>query len=92
MTTTSKVIRVTYILAEEFKIPDWIDLDDKLDVAFWEVKYNTLTITYADGHEDEIEGEGWVEDFQFQHPESVDVISVDENGREIPDKVNEVIK
>jgi len=84
MTTTHKVIRATYSHDEEFKIPIGVDLNDKSQVASWGIKWNILWITYADdGREEEIEGEGWIHDFDYKRPESVVVVVVDDDGDEV---------
>jgi hypothetical protein len=84
MTTTRKVIRATYSHDEEFKIPVGVDLNDKSQVANWGIKWNSLWITYADdGREEEIEGEGWVNDFDFKRPESVEILTIEVDKEDI---------
>jgi len=91
MTTTHQVIRANYSHDEEFKIPIGVDLNDKSQVKSWGIKWNILWIIYADGREEDVEGEGCVNDFEYKHPESIDVLTVDEDGNEVDEDDDEEI-
>lgn len=64
----SKIVLVKYTVLEAFQIPKDIDLEDKSVVEFWAVKDNVLYIYYVDGSKKKIEPVGWVDDYDFKHP------------------------
>lgn len=92
MTTTHQVIRATYTHGEEFKIPIGVDLNDTSQVKSWGIKWNKLWITYADdGREEEIEGDGWVEEFDYKRPEEICMVTLDEDDNEVDEDDEEEI-
>jgi hypothetical protein len=92
MTTTHQVIRATYIHDEEFNIPIGVDLNDKSQVKSWGIKWNKLWITYADdGREEEIEGKGWVEQFDYKRPLEICMMTLDEDDNVVDDYDEEEI-
>jgi hypothetical protein len=67
--TERKVVRVTYSMDDIFKVPANIDLENKTQVEWWEVKYNRLSIKLVDGKVLEIESV-WDSPFNadWKHP------------------------
>jgi hypothetical protein len=72
----SKVVYVSYAVSEIFRIPKNLDLENKEQVKFWGVKYNTLHIVLADDEELEIEPEGLLENCDYKYPKNTSI----ENG------------
>lgn len=68
MENKSKVLTVTYIIEDTFKIPKHIDLENKEQVKYWEVKYNRLHIVLVDDTELTIESQGWIHHCDFKRP------------------------
>ena len=46
---TPRVVKVTYTISQTFKVPIGTDLDDKTQVAEWEIQDQELRIKYTDG-------------------------------------------
>lgn len=68
----SKLI-ATYTVSETFNIPEGLDLNDKSQVEWYEVKYNILTVKPVDGEEFEIEPEGWVDNYDYKRPVETEI-------------------
>lgn len=70
-----------YNVYEVFKIPKSINLEDKTQVESYHIKYNTLHI-YIVGEEDtiEINGENWIDNFDYKYADSVDIQPADDWG------------
>lgn len=72
----TKVVRVTYVIEDEFLVPKGLDLEDKSQVKEWEVRYNTLRITKADDTELKIESGGLIDAFSvdLKFPDTTTII------------------
>ena len=46
---TPRVVKATYTISQTFKVPIGTDLDDKTQVAEWEIKDQKIWIKYTDG-------------------------------------------
>ena len=60
-----RVVQVTYAFEDEFLLPKGLDLEDKLQVKEWEVRFNILHITKADDTELKIESGGLIDSFRW---------------------------
>ena len=81
MSSERKIVRVSYTVDDVFKIPKGLDLEDKTQVKFWGVKYNTLYITKVDGTELNIDSEGWISHFDYKYPSNdAEIIDADDVG------------
>ena len=77
----TKVVRVTYGIEDEFLVPKELDLENKLQVKEWEVRYNILHITKADDTELKIESGGLKDHFRFdlKYPDTTTIIDKNES-------------
>jgi hypothetical protein len=77
----TKVVRVTYVIEDEFLVPKGLDLEDKSQVKEWEVRYNILRITKADDTELKIENGGLMDAFRFdlKFPDTTTIIDKNES-------------
>ena len=75
------VVRVTYIIEDEFLVPKVLDLEDQLQVKEWEVRFNILHITKADDTELEIRSGGLMDAFRcdLKFPDSTTIIGRNES-------------
>jgi hypothetical protein len=89
MSSERKIVRVQYSHQDVFKLPKGLDLENKTQVKFWGVKYNTLYITKVDGTELNIDSEGWVQDHDYKHPDIAEIIDADDEGIEFSDEEEE---
>jgi hypothetical protein len=78
----SKVVYVTYAVDDIFRIPNHLDLENKEQVKFWGVKYNTLHIVLTNGEELKIESEQWVNAFDYKHPRKTSIENAKDFGIE----------
>jgi hypothetical protein len=77
--SSNKVVRVSYTQEEYFCVPSNIDLEDKTQVKFWGVKYNTLHIVLTNGKELEIEAEGHINSVDYKYPDGdPEILDTDE--------------
>ena len=51
----AKIVRAKYSAYTSFKIPKGINLEDKTQVKWWGIKYNTLFIHFVDETREEME-------------------------------------
>ena len=77
----TKVVRVTYVIEDEFLVPKGLDLEDKSQVKEWEVRFNVLRITKADDTELKIENGGLMDAFRFdlKFPDTTTIIDKNES-------------
>lgn len=79
-----QVLRVDYIVTEQFRIPQGIDLNDSSQVKSYCVKYNKLFISFVDDSKEDIEVEpefNQPRHFDWKHPKQ-DSYEIDEESGE----------
>jgi len=79
-----KVVRVSYTVDDIFCVPDNINLEDKTQVDFWCVKYNTLHVGFVSGQEITINSQNWIEGFDYKYPsnDEKEILDAEELGLE----------
>lgn len=77
-----KVLRATYITESVFKLPDGVDLENKNQVEFWGVKWDTLYIKYVNGRKEEINPYFGAAEIDMKYPNDEEF--VDENEYHLP--------
>ena len=76
-----KVVRVTYTIDDVFRIPSWIDLENKEQVENWGVKYNTLHIYLTNGKILDINSEDWISGQDYKYPsDNAEIEDIDTYG------------
>jgi hypothetical protein len=77
-----RVVQVTYEFEDEFLLPKGLDLEDKLQVKEWEVRFNILHITKADDTELKIESGGLIDSFRWdlKFPSTTTIIGSSESS------------
>lgn len=68
--TNQQLVRVTYTVTEQFRVPVGIDLNDETSVESYSVKYNELHIIFKDGREQVVQSEYNMPDtFDWKRPD-----------------------
>lgn len=79
MSTTHKVVKVSYWSNDVFLVPKNINLEDTKQVKFWGVKYNELHIVLVNGKEFSIDSQGWLENADYKYPDGdAEILDADE--------------
>jgi hypothetical protein len=84
----SKIVYVSYVVDDVFRIPKGLDLEDKTQVKDWGVKYNTLVIYKVDGTRLEITSENWIHDNDLKHPKETTIQDAMDFGIESEDETD----
>lgn len=82
----SKIVYVSYVVYDAFRIPKGLDLEDKTQVKDWGVKYNILVIYKVDGTRLEITSENWIHDDDLKHPKKTTIQDAMDFGIESEDE------
>lgn len=75
-----QVVTCRYMVGDNFKIPEGLDLNDEKVVRSWSVKWRVLTIQYVDGSQLEIVPEPSEYDYKRPLAGSTQIVAAEEEG------------